>query len=222
MRENPQILIGTRKYLQTRNKIKQAALTVMVDKGLEGSSIADIAEQAGVSRGTIYNYFNTVEEVMQCIAGEIESEYNLAIEEANRGLTDPARRLANGLRYYFQRARVDPTWGQFVVRFSLSITILQSGATKYLQKDLEEGIASGRFQYRLEQVPALINIIGGSVLTTTAVVANTDSSESTDIDEQVVEVVLEMLGLPAAEIRDILAEPLPDIELPPDPLAGAR
>jgi AcrR family transcriptional regulator len=51
---------------QTERRIVQAALDILQREGvLAGLSLQDIAQQAGVSRGNIYNYFGTRRELLR-------------------------------------------------------------------------------------------------------------------------------------------------------------
>lgn len=49
---------------QTRQGIMRAALTVFSDKGVSRSSLADIAKEAGVTRGAIYWHFENKSDLM--------------------------------------------------------------------------------------------------------------------------------------------------------------
>ena len=48
-------------------QIIQAAIEVFAKKGLERGKIADIALQAGIGKGTIYEYFKSKDEIFQAI-----------------------------------------------------------------------------------------------------------------------------------------------------------
>lgn len=56
-------MIETDKKLQIIN----AALDVFARQGLEKGKIADIAEQAGIGKGTIYEYFRSKDEIFRAI-----------------------------------------------------------------------------------------------------------------------------------------------------------
>lgn len=62
---------------QTRIGIMQAALTVFNDKGVSCSSLADIAKEAGVTRGAIYWHFENKSDLMH----QIMSYYFEGIDE---------------------------------------------------------------------------------------------------------------------------------------------
>lgn len=53
-----------------REKILMAARACFAKQGFSGTSIRDIQLKAGFSRGTIYHYFKTKEEIVQIIIGQ--------------------------------------------------------------------------------------------------------------------------------------------------------
>ena len=61
-----------------RELILQAAADLIVEVGLESLSIADVAVRAGVSKRTLYNYFDTRETLLQEI-GRWSDERTLAM-----------------------------------------------------------------------------------------------------------------------------------------------
>ena len=54
---------------QTRQKIIMAALELFAGKGYAASSVSQIAKEAGVSKGLIYHYFSSKEDVLKGIFG---------------------------------------------------------------------------------------------------------------------------------------------------------
>ncbi len=61
----------------TRNLILSNALELFAEQGYKGTSITDIAKKAKVSKGLLYNYFSSKQELMEKVVGillvEIES-----------------------------------------------------------------------------------------------------------------------------------------------------
>ena len=49
--------------LDKKNRIVQAAALVFAQKGYNGASVADIAVQAGIGKGTVYEYFKSKEDL---------------------------------------------------------------------------------------------------------------------------------------------------------------
>lgn len=52
---------------QSRDKIIGAALDLFAHNGFHSTSIAQVAAKAGISKGLIYNYFSSKEELLQAI-----------------------------------------------------------------------------------------------------------------------------------------------------------
>ena len=84
--------------MDTNKKIEQilnAAEEVMSEKGLQNSSIAEIAERAGVTDSLIYNYFNGKEDLLFSIPErrmrEILKTY---LFEQLQGIPDPVNKLS--------------------------------------------------------------------------------------------------------------------------------
>jgi len=48
-----------------RNQILAAALEIFAADGFDGASISKIAQEAGISKGLMYNYFSSKEELLQ-------------------------------------------------------------------------------------------------------------------------------------------------------------
>ena len=55
------------------NKILQAAIEVISEKGLDQTSIADIVKRAGVAQGTFYLYFPSKKDLIPAIAEDLLS-----------------------------------------------------------------------------------------------------------------------------------------------------
>jgi AcrR family transcriptional regulator len=54
----------------TRNRILQAARRLFADNGFDATTTRDIAKEAGIASGTLFNYFPTKEAIVACLASE--------------------------------------------------------------------------------------------------------------------------------------------------------
>jgi AcrR family transcriptional regulator len=62
--------MGRNQNLETRERIIQATKEVMQARGLAGATTREIARAAGCSEGTLYNYFESKEELFLCVLRE--------------------------------------------------------------------------------------------------------------------------------------------------------
>lgn len=72
--------------LAFRDEVRLAAERVFAIKGFSTTKMADIAGEAGVGVGTLYNYFANKQEIFEAIFLERASQFEAALEQATRGL----------------------------------------------------------------------------------------------------------------------------------------
>ena len=73
---------------KSREKILAAALELFANKGYDATSIDSIAKKAGVSKGLIYNYFESKEKILLAIFDDA-MKVGDEILARYKGLTDP-------------------------------------------------------------------------------------------------------------------------------------
>lgn len=98
--------------LQTRNRILDAAEQVFYDKGVSRTSLADIAAQAGVTRGAIYWHFENKGDLFTAMFDRVLLPLDELgappANEAEAANDDPLARLASVLKWCLQAAAGDP------------------------------------------------------------------------------------------------------------------
>lgn len=77
---------------QSREKILQAALKLFAENGFFATSIQDIAKEAGVSKGLMYNYFEKKEDLLYAIIDNINQEGEVMLGKVTQ-LTTPYEKL---------------------------------------------------------------------------------------------------------------------------------
>ena len=68
----------------TIQRIRQSALELFSEKGYKNTSVAEIAKRAGISKGLIYNYYESKEDVLK---GVIEGFRSMKNDIMREGLT---------------------------------------------------------------------------------------------------------------------------------------
>ena len=89
-------------------EIGEATLRVVSRKGLEGTTMQEIADEAGLAKGTLYLYFDSREELVVHLAESAFEELRHAVAEAlGRRAAFPARLAAAILTHveFFERRR---------------------------------------------------------------------------------------------------------------------
>jgi len=74
-------------------EILQAAMRVFAEKGIFKSRMIEIAEKAGVGKGTVYEYFRSKEEIFAAAFSLIYEKTQITIDAALKQENDPVRKL---------------------------------------------------------------------------------------------------------------------------------
>lgn len=197
----------------TQVRLRDAAMRLFAERGVAQVSISDLAEAAGVARGTIYNNFPSVETLFGAIATQLTAAMQARIEQTAHGVADPARRLSNGVRLFIRQAHDEPSWGRFVLRFGASTPTLRELLDSALAKDLRAGIQSGRFSLRLGQLESAVAVLSGGVLAAISLVLEGHRTWR-DASADTAEFILRAVGVDLEEARELAGFELP-------PLLGA-
>ena len=98
--------LRARKKAQTRRGIADAAARLFAERGYEQVAVRDVAREAEVSEQTVYNYFQTKEQLVTDLHGHYEDELDRRIRTRQRG-TSPAAAIrevvlgaVDGIRNY--------------------------------------------------------------------------------------------------------------------------
>src|SRR5690606_27373486 len=102
-------------------KIMDAAFRLIAKKGYESASVAEIAAAAGVSKGLVYSYFKSKQDLVEKIVANAVSEADAGMETLITD--DPTVTFENIIRYLFKALKERPD--HFRLMFELSFKIDQ-------------------------------------------------------------------------------------------------
>ncbi len=151
----PTDLLLTDRTRETRDKLLRVAREVFEADGFDGASVSRIVDEAGVSRGTFYLYFESKEDIFRTLAeGLLTQVVELQRPTDEVGPLETVRRsIAGFVVYYREHARL--------------MAVLEQVAThdasfRSLRRDMRRGVAEGaaRFITALQRrgvVPATVD-----------------------------------------------------------------
>jgi AcrR family transcriptional regulator len=192
--------VGEERSARTQIRIVTAALEVFAERGPDAPVIDEFVRAAGIARGTFYNHFKSVEELLHATSEWTTREVVTAIEHALAGLTGPTLRLGVGLRLFLARAQRDPVWCRFVAR------VWKVGGLELPTRDVEEGIRLGHF--RVPGFAAARDVLFGGIREALQRIGEGPVPPS--FGDQVTEVCLRALHADARRIAAALAHELPE------------
>ncbi len=206
---NHRTRVGLERSARMQIRIVEAALQVFAERGPDAPVIDEFVRAAGIARGTFYNHFKTVEELLHATSEWTTAEALRGIEAAMAELDGPTLRLGVGLRLFFARAQRDPVWCRFVAR------VWKVGGLELPVRDLEAGIRLGHFCVPGQQ--AAQDLLFGGIREALHRIGAGGAAPS--FGDQVAEVCLRALQADSRRITAVLAHELPEI---PERARGSR
>ncbi|HEX7776001.1 MAG TPA: TetR/AcrR family transcriptional regulator [Parvibaculum sp.] len=138
-------------------EILAAALKLFSERGFSATRLEDVAEAAGVSKATIYLYFDSKQDLFKALIHEIASPRLDAIETLIENFDGPATALIHGL---YERARAISASPD--MRAVIKLVLSEAGnfpdiaalyrdemalrGLRNIARIIERGIASGEFR----------------------------------------------------------------------------
>src|SRR5271169_5412595 len=88
-------------FSPTEERILTAALGLIGRRGVRGLGMREIAEAAGVSRGTLYRYFPSKDHVLTGAADYDERRFSLGLDEVLAAVRAPEERIGAFMAFAF-------------------------------------------------------------------------------------------------------------------------
>ena len=194
-------VLGQERRERMQQRILQAALGVFAAKGGAAPVIDDFIKAAGVARGTFYNYYASVDELLAATSAWLEEDLMQSIQHELEGLDDPADRLALGVRLWLAKAEHDPLWCAFVARAVTHGQLVED----ILHIDLSGGLGNGTFAF--ESVQAARDLVVGTLHEAMRRMAA--GPVPAGFTSEVARLVYRGLGMPTRRITAAFRRPLP-------------
>ncbi len=192
---------------RAQRRLYAAAIELFAQKGVSQVSISELAEHAGVARGTVYNHISSVEQLFEEVATTLTQDMNQRVLLSLRHYPDLDSKIACTIRLYIQRAHEEPSWGLFVCRFGFNAPALRRLGAGVLIKLLLSGMERGHYSLRPDQLSSMVVMISSSVIGSMYLVRE-GLRTWRDAGSDCAELVLRALGLPAEQARSVAQQPL--------------
>ena len=135
---------------QTRERLIEAAIAVIGEKGPDACSIEDFVAAAGVSRGTFYNYFPTAESLLQAVRVKIVAALTTVLDKRLPRTMPACERLATRLHSYLAAVTHDAAWSWMMLRLDGSRLERAPALEANLDEMYRAGVAQGRLDLVME------------------------------------------------------------------------
>jgi len=135
---------------QSRVNIMQTALELFARKGYFNTSIQQIAKEANISKGLLYNYFKSKEELLRQIIFEAVAVGEKIVEKELNSDHDPKQQLKNIIEFSFSWVQQNTDYWRLLASLSFQTEVLS---------EFEE-MLKAKSKGMIAQTEALMNRMG--------------------------------------------------------------
>jgi AcrR family transcriptional regulator len=118
-------------------KILNGALRAVSERGVGRLSMSMIGQLAGVSRGTLYRYFKTKEDVLHAVSEHVSLAFENGIREVAADIADPVDRLHRVLNFHNEYSALQEADQMIIVDPGFVMTFFHDHAPRHRQAILD-------------------------------------------------------------------------------------
>ena len=128
---------------RTRAALVAAGFELLAERPIDAIAIDDIVARAGVAKGSFFNHFTDKAGFAAELGAAVRRELELLVDSANAGVTDPAARLAGGMRVALEFALAERKRCIVMLRGLELSTGLGPQLNRGIHADIEALVAAG-------------------------------------------------------------------------------
>ncbi|MEQ6333751.1 TetR/AcrR family transcriptional regulator [Sphingobium sp. MK2] len=160
--DDPRTIAARKRRFIMRERLINAVLAVCAEKQHLPFVVDDVIAQAGVSRGTFYKYFDSLEQLITLVGDRLAERFTRQSIIVSEGIRQPILRTAIGLYRLLEQARIDRSWGAFVSRMSLATN--DNFIWTFAADEYARGREAG--DYSFANIDAVADVTFGAIVST--------------------------------------------------------
>lgn len=208
---------GTKRE-RTRNRLLTATQELLLERSAGSLTIRDVSHQAELSHGTFYNYFDTVEALLDNLALLYTVTHAHLMARVTAGVTDLGEVFALSTRQTLRFIVESPNYGKYLFDVGLPMDHFLRGIRMHLHADVQRGVKSGAFA--VDDLDLTVSMVAGGMLGMALDVYRQILPADT-IDEGAAR-LLQQVGVKPARAKKLATQEVTFLPPPPLPLTWPR
>ncbi len=147
---------------RTRGSLLVAVQQMLLESPPASLSVPRIIARAGVSQGTFYNYFDSLEAALDGVGRLLITEHARLVDQITDGMDNPAAVFSHSTRLTLTLAASADDYGRLLFDSGLPVDRFLGGLRARMGADVAHGLASGRFH--LDDTEVVLSMASGSIL----------------------------------------------------------
>lgn len=199
---------------RTRNRLLVATQQLLRESSAGAIGIRDITQRAQMSHASFYNYFESVEELLDNLSLLFAFTHAQRLAEATTGRDDVGEIFSISTRQTLRFMAESPEYGHYIFDAGMRIDHFATGMRQSLRFDLQRGIDEKTFV--IDNLDLMLSLITGSLL---GIALGIYRGELTAEDiEPATAQLLRILGVPTERAQYLATEAFEPVPTPVLPL----
>ncbi|WP_199554714.1 TetR/AcrR family transcriptional regulator [Sandaracinobacteroides hominis] len=189
----------------TREALLRAGRRLFAAGPVEAISIDAVVIEAGVSKGSFYNYFTDRQELVEAVVGDVRNHLHSIVVRVNEQETDAAKRVARAVCVFLRYAVEEPEGSGALARIHGTYLSVDAPFNEPLVADIRRGLASGRFRIPTLDAGVLL-VIGIVQVGLISILQERNPALAVSKSQQLVMMMLRGLGVESDEANQMAAQ----------------
>jgi AcrR family transcriptional regulator len=182
----------------TRARLAEAALRLMSERGINATSVSEIAAAAELANGTFYLYFKDKAAIVAAVCQAVTLAMHNEMNDIRILLNDSATRVAFGTYQFIEIAAAEPVWGGLLVSAFTEFEAIKDDISQHMRLDVALGKEQGRFAEPIDEF-----VIDSHLAILRAGVSARLAGAGQDVSIRAAEYQLRILGMSIEEARQV-------------------
>lgn len=156
--------------LERKESILKAAKHLFSAQGYYQTQISDIHREAGVARGTVYQYFKSKDEIFETLLERLYEDWERALVTSESGTGDYMELFRSRVKNSFSLFFNDPEYCDILLRVALGsgqafdriVDMFNERLVRLIKSNLEQAVAIGRVRNDID-LELASNMLGGAL-----------------------------------------------------------
>jgi AcrR family transcriptional regulator len=186
------------KRVRTRQRLTEAALRLMSERGINGTSVSEIAAEAELANGTFYLYFKDKAEIVAAVCQAVTLAMHNDMDSRRLSLAEGSARVAFGTQQFIEIAAAEPTWGRLLMSAFTEFEAIKDDISRYMRLDVALGVEQGCFTETVDEfvIDALLAILRAGI-------ESRLNGAKAEVGARAAEYHLRILGMSAADAHRV-------------------
>ena len=152
-------LVRSRKGYRARMSLMDAAIPLIAEKGVEGFSIGELCDEAGMKRTSFYTYFNSIGDLVDELSERENEDFDKALEAEHGPASPGIKSLLLNIVGFYKVASDQTVWSRFVMRLFSEHEPTASRTIEDVRRDVYAAIEQGDLKLSQEEADPFADMV---------------------------------------------------------------